>query len=1000
MPVNSVAPPTVRQPGKGRDQETVAKVRRLLAEAGAAFRAGHFSEAERLCLKALALDVRCAEALHLLGYVGNTTGRYELGARMIGRAIAVERNQPHFHSNLGIALQSLGRLDEAVGCYRRALELKPDFAEAHFNLAIALEAQGRLDEAVGSYLRVTAIRPDHAEAHFSAAVALQELGRLDEAAAGYQRALALKPANAEAQTNLANVLSLQGKLDEAVAGYRRALALKPELAEAHSNLGNAYKAQGRLELAVGCYERALALKPEFVEAHSNLGNALKAQGRLDEAESCYGRALRLNPGYADAHFNLGNTLMEQNRLAEAEASYRRALDLKPEFAEAEFNLGNALRDQGRVDEAAACFDLALALKPDYADAHWNRALAQLLLGDFEAGWRNFEWRRSQQAAPHTFAQPQWRGEPLRVAGRAARILLHAEQGLGDNVQFLRYVPLVQAVGGEVILSLPASLRRMAALLPGVAALVTSWDELPAFDFHCPLMSLPLAIGTTLETVPAVVPYLSVPQEARDGAAALAWPAGLRVGLAWAGNPDHSNDRNRSMQLSQFEPLLGVEGVHFFSLQMGKAVEQLSALLDSQPDRKERGEGGAPRERGATVADLASRNSDLAETAAQIEQLDLVIAVDTAVAHLAGALGKPVWVLLPFTPDWRWMREREDSPWYPTMRLFRQPSMGDWETVIGHVRTQLCALAAGNHRALAPQGAQTADLDSGGGGGAASCAAGEPSAAFPYRLTRTRHGAMLVNSNDIYMGQSFLKYGECSEHEIELLLNYIERPGEVIEVGANMGVHTVPLAKQLARRGRSMMVFEPQRVVFQQLCANLALNGLMNVRAFHAACGKERGEVSFSAPDYCRQGNFGRVVMSAQQEQSGETVAVPCHALDDLVPEAQVALIKIDVEGFELRVLEGARGILARSHPVLYVENDRVAQSRELVEWLFAQGYRLWWHITRAYNPDNFLADKENIYGQTAFFNMLCLHGDSLHEDGLARVEGLAEITDASAHPLA
>jgi FkbM family methyltransferase len=966
-------------------------MQRLLGEAVQAFRGGNFAGAEQLCLNALKLDVRCAEALHLLGYIGNSTGRFELGVRMIGRAIAVDPNQPHFHSNLGIALQSLGRLDEAVGCYRRALALKPDFAEAHFNLAIALEAQGKLDQALASYLQVTAIKPDHAQAHFSAAVALQTLGRLDEAVAGYQRSLTLKPENAEAQTNLANVWSLQGKLDDAVAGYGRALTLKPHLAEAHSNLGNALKAQGKLERAVACYRRALALKPEFVEAHSNLGNALKALGLLDEAVACYGRALALDAGFADAHFNLGNTQMEQDRLVDAEASYRRALELKPEFAEAEFNLGNALRDQGRVDEAAACFDRALALQPDYADAHWNRALAQLLLGDFEAGWRNFEWRRSQQAAPHTFAQPQWRGEPLRVGGKPARILLHAEQGLGDNVQFLRYVPLVQAAGGEVILSLPASLRRMAALLPGIAALVTSWDELPAFDFHCPLMSLPLAFGTTQDTIPAAVPYLPVPQEARKAAAALEWPPGLRVGLVWAGNPDHTNDRNRSMQLSQFEPLLGLERVSFFSLQMGKAVEEIAAFK-------------------VAISDLASGNSDMAETAAQIEHLDLIVAVDTAVAHLAGALGKPVWLLLPFTPDWRWMREREDSPWYPAMRLFRQPKPGDWQTVIGRVRAELCTLAEGRCTPPAALAAKPG-LDR----GAANSAADAPAAAFPYRLTRTRHGVMLANCNDIYMGQSFLKYGECSEHEVELLLKYIERPGEVIEVGANMGVHTVPLARQLARRGRSMMVFEPQRVVFQQLCANLALNGLMNVRAFQAACGKERGEVSFPAPDYRRQGNFGRVAMALlpaplTETDRAETVTVPCHALDELVPAAHVALIKIDVEGFERQVLEGARGIMVRSRPVLYVENDRPAQSRALTEWLFAQGYRLWWHITRAYNPGNFLGDKENIYGQTAFFNMLCLHSecldrdgldrDGLDRDGLAAPDGLPEITDASAHPLA
>ncbi|MGA2887234.1 MAG: FkbM family methyltransferase [Terracidiphilus sp.] len=271
---------------------------------------------------------------------------------------------------------------------------------------------------------------------------------------------------------------------------------------------------------------------------------------------------------------------------------------------------------------------------------------------------------------------------------------------------------------------------------------------------------------------------------------------------------------------------------------------------------------------------------------------------------------------------------------------------------------------------------------------------EISISAPYQLTETRHGTMLVNLNDLYMGQAFLRYGECFESEIDVLLGMLRFPGLVIDVGANMGVHTVPLAKELARQGRSMLAFEPQPVIFQQLCANLALNGLMNVQAFPYACGSKPGVVSFTAPDYRREGNFGGVSMSAQGGIFS-VVTAPCHPLDEIVQEAQVALIKIDVEGFELEVLKGAKDVVARSHPVMYLENDRVEKSEALIRWVMSQDYRLWWHIPTLYNPNNFLENKENIYGMTGSYNMLCLHrGCNL------TIEGSTEITDASFHPLA
>jgi tetratricopeptide (TPR) repeat protein len=344
-------------------------------------------------------------------------------------------------------------------------------------------------------------------------------------------------------------------------------------------------------------------------------------------------------------------------------------------AEAQVKRGYALQDAGRLEEAMACFEGVLARLPEYADAHLAKSINLLLRGDYRAGWRSYEWRwrmQSFSSVKRNFPQPQWRGEALH--GR--RILLHGEQGFGDCVQFLRYVPMVAAAGGVVILEIQGRLMRICALLPGVTELIAYGQPLPDAELHCPLLSLPLAFGTELESVPAAVPYLSVPQEAEERARSLGWPGeGLRVGLVWAGSAQHLQDQVRSFAFAIFEPLLALEEVHFFSLQMGEAAAQVSA----------------------GVIDLGSRTRDMADTAAQIAQLDLVIAVDTSVVHMAGALGKPVWVLLSDRADWRWLVGREDSPWYPTARLFRQRAAGDWMEVIGRVGAELALLVEEQRR---------------------------------------------------------------------------------------------------------------------------------------------------------------------------------------------------------------------------------------------------------------------------------------------------------------
>ena len=553
---------------------------------------------------------------------------------------------------------------------QQALRLKPNYPEAHYNLGIVLARQDKLDEAVASYQQALRLKPNYPEAHNNLGTVLARQGRLDEAIASYQQALRLKPDDPEAHHNLGLVLAKQNKLDEAVASYQQALRLKPNYPEAHSNLGNALQEQGRLDEAVASCQQALRLKPDSAEAHHNLGIVLAKQDKLDEAVASFQQTLRLKPDYPDAHHNLGIVLEKQDKLDEAMASYQQALRLKPDYPDAHNNLGIVLGKQGRLDEAVACYQQALRLKPDYPEAHWNRSLAWLLMGRFEQGWPGYEWRWKckEFGSLPPFHPPLWDGSPLD--GRT--ILVHAEQGLGDTLQFIRYAPLVHQRGGRVILVCQPPLIRLLTRSPGIERLVAQGEALPEYDVHVPLMSLPGLLGTTLESVPADVPYLDAePQLVEAWRHRLGSYPGFKVGIVWQGNPKFRLDRLRSIPLAQFAPLARVPGVHLFSLQKGPGAEQLAAVTDRFP-----------------VTDLGRRLDDFMDTAAVLKNLDLVISVDTAIAHLAGALGIPVWVALPFVPDWRWLMDREDSPWYPTMRLFRQTRPGQWEDVFQRIAEAL------------------------------------------------------------------------------------------------------------------------------------------------------------------------------------------------------------------------------------------------------------------------------------------------------------------------
>lgn len=467
---------------------------------------------------------------------------------------------------------------------------------------------------------------------------------------------------------------------EAEPFYRKAIALDPDFKEAWINLGLAAMSGGRPEEALSCQRTALRLDPDCVDAHNNLGMLHYLQGHIAEAENCFRAALRLRPDHANALLNLGSTRQIQDDVGTAEALFRQALDLGADRARVNSNLALALMEQRRPEEAEACCRQALALRPDYPEARANLALALLTMGRMEEGWREYEarWNVEAMVAPAPeLPQPRWTGQALN----GETVLLYAEQGFGDTLQFCRYASLVAEAGGNVVLVVPKPLQRLMTILDGVGMVISEdHGPLPPFDYHCPLLSLPLAFNTTLATIPAATAYLKADRS--PWAAFLEGLPGLKVGLVWAGKSRTEQphavaiDKRRSMRLLDLQPLLSVPGCSFVSLQLGPPAAQIRTLPD------------APG-----LHDVSDRMGDWADTAGLIAGLDLVIAVDTAVAHLAAALGKPVWMLNRFDSCWRWFLDREDTPWYPTMRLFRQTERGEWAGVIEGVRQALSERAA-------------------------------------------------------------------------------------------------------------------------------------------------------------------------------------------------------------------------------------------------------------------------------------------------------------------
>ncbi len=572
-----------------------------------------------------------------------------------------------------------GDLDKAEPIYMKMLEAQPDNLDALFLLGTLSFQKLDFGKAVSLLNKALVISPESAEIYNNLGNVYREQGITDKAIACYLNALTLKQDFAEAHNNLGVAWTNSGKFAAAGASFKKAVHICPEYSEAYNNLGNAYLEQGMFDQAVPCFQKAITVKLDYMEAHYNLGIAFYEQGRYDEAIARYEHAIELNPKYAEVYNNLGVVLNVKGRVEEAITNFERAVSIKPNHVDAYYNLGNAFWAIGKHDDAIKSYGKALEFDPDHTEARWNMALVLLLTGNYKKGWAEYEVRFDRKKPPpRNFEQPKWDGSPLE----GKTILIHAEQGFGDTFQFARFLPLVKAKGGNVIFKCQKELSPLLKNCKGFDSIIESLDNgaCPVkFDTHMPLLSLPGQLQIELDNLPAEIPYIFAdPELENEWQTKLQHDNAFKVGIVWSGNQTFAYQIDRECSLADFEPLSQITGVALFSLQKGAGAGQALNPLD-----------------GMKIKNLDKDIKNFSDTAAIINNLDLVISVDTAVAHLAGALGKPVWALIPYAGDWRWMLDREDSPWYPGMRLFRQKTSGNWKTVISRVTGELEKLVAQN-----------------------------------------------------------------------------------------------------------------------------------------------------------------------------------------------------------------------------------------------------------------------------------------------------------------
>jgi tetratricopeptide (TPR) repeat protein len=645
---------------------------------------GREEEALRCCDRALSLDQSLAGGYRTRGSALAALGRRQDALASYGQAVRLAPQDASAHADLGVALDAVGRTADAQMCFERAVTLDPSLAPPHHNLAMLAARLGNHERALQWFDRALALQPHHAALHNNRGNTLKELERLPEALQSYTLALAIEPGNVETLHNRAVAYSLLGRYAEALRDYDELLARRGEHAPDLIGRGTALVALHRNAEALGPLERAIELVPHDPKAHIQHGVAMLRLKRYEGALASFDRALTIEPGLPEVLNNRGAALVELDRVEEALITFQSAVTLSGVSADTYTNLGLAYRSLGRNYEALASFRQALARRPGDPAASFALAFVHLTVGGFKEGWPLYEARFQEPtlAVPtRDFTVPRWDGREL-LPGKT--LLVHAEQGLGDAIHFCRYLPLLASKGTNIVFEVMPSLKALMRSLPGCVQVIGRGEPLPPVDYHCPLLSLPLAFSTDLATIPADVPYLKADSErVAKWAARLQAIPGLRVGICWQGNPIVEQliwARGRSIPLAELAPLTQVSGVTLVSLQKGPGSEQLQEV--SFRDR---------------LLDLGSELDQgpdaFLDTAAVMASLDLIISTDTSIAHLAGALARPTWLALPAAAEWRWLLERSDSPWYPTMRLFRQRRRRSWQSVVAALVTALTPLGS-------------------------------------------------------------------------------------------------------------------------------------------------------------------------------------------------------------------------------------------------------------------------------------------------------------------
>jgi tetratricopeptide (TPR) repeat protein len=824
-------------------------------------------------------------------------------------------------------------------------------------VAAAHSSAGRHSEALAAVSVALEMTPDDVELVFARGSILFAWGRHWEARTALLKSelLGLKDKTLYERLGWASMWTVGA--DAAEDWMRRATSAAPDDWLGHFGLGVALRLRSRTDEAIASFERALALAPEKLHCLINLAECKTAQRRLDQAEHYARRAIAVDGNSALAWTNLGVVLIAQDRFADAIMAFESAERIGAAAgsdSDQNLNLGICLRDVGRLRDALDFYARRLPERPS-AGAHTHHAHALLAAGKYAEGWAQYEFRWLLQpllARRPLYGRPVWAGQEIR----GKTVLLRTEQGIGDVIQFIRYAPHVKALGATVLLQVRPGVGALAQSFPGVDRIFNSSEPLPAFDYYVHLMSLPHVFGTELASVPAGVPYLRAdPARKTKFRALMAAGVGFRVGIVWAGDPDHLRDRQRSVTLEALGSLAEIPEVQFFSLQKGRAAEQVTT---------------PPA--GMRVIDLGPELRDFADTAAVIDQLDLVLSVDTSVVHLAGALGKPVWTLLPTPSDWRWLDDRDDSPWYPTMRVFRQRRQGEWPEVLARVKEAL------RERARAfRSGSSSADST------VAKLAEPPPltlparplrSGLAPTAAAETRVGIVQYFPDQPIAGESIGWYGEYLQPQVELLAQMIKPGAIVMEVGPGVGMHVLALASAVGNLGH-FFLYEARPLFRQVLRQNLSANGVANITVMQRALGERRAAERDTEEGLTSDGR-DRPPFSPATETIDELRLDTLHWL------------KMNEDSDAPVILDGATDTLWRLRPNLFIAAPDEGAVHAIAAPVRDFGYQCWKMETPYFNPGNFNRRDSDIFSGRAALALLAIPEET---EVTAALDGCAKL---------